>query len=158
MDILDNEFGGKPVILGSDMNAEATATKYDALAYPYIVKNGMISAYESVLGKEPKYTSWKFRLDEYNDLFSEDKVTEWKYTIDFIFHTDKLKTLAVLDVPEEKEIDNAYGESKKESEDSVEFARRRCLLPNERCPSDHLSILAEILLPEQMVVEDEKQN
>jgi len=158
MDILNKEFGGRPVILGADMNAEAISRNYDALAYPYIVENGMISAYASVLRKEPEYTSWKFRLDEYNDLFSEDKVTEWKYTIDFIFHTKELETLAVLDVPEEKEIDNAYGDSRKESEDSMEFARRRCLLPNARCPSDHLSILAKILLPEQMVGEDEKQN
>jgi len=157
--ILATEFKGLPVILGSDMNAEATAKNYEPLAYPYIVNNGMISAYATVLGKEPEYTSWKFRLDEYNDLFSEDKVLEWKYTIDFIFHTDNLKTLSVLDVPEEKEIDKAYGEPRKESEDRMAYARRRMLLPNERCPSDHVPILAEILLPTNQVVgEDEKQN
>jgi mRNA deadenylase 3'-5' endonuclease subunit Ccr4 len=158
MEILDKEFRGLPVILGSDMNAEATAQKYDPLAYPYMVKNGLSSAYATVLGEEPKYTSWKFRLDEYNDMFSDDKVTEWKYTIDFIFHTDDLKTLAVLDVPGEEEIDKAYNEPRKDTEESLEYAKRRMLLPNELCPSDHLSILAEILLPKRMVGEDEKQN
>jgi len=158
MNILNKEFEGLPFILGSDMNAEAINSNYKTLAYPYVIKNGMTSAYESVLGKEPEFTSWKFRIDDDNVLFSEDKVREWKYTIDFIFHTENLKTLAVLDIPEEKEIDNAYGNPKKWSEDSMAFARRRCLLPNARCPSDHLSILAEILLPKKQIVwEDEKR-
>merc|ERR1719285_1425362 len=105
----------------------------------------MASAYRNVLRDEPAFTSWKFRIDEDNSLFRNKKkvVTEWKYTIDFIFHSDYLKTLAILDLPEEKDIDNAYGDGRKASENDVEFAKRRCLLPNKRCPSDHVPIIAQ---------------
>jgi len=147
--ILKVEFPGLPVILGSDMNAEAHSGNYKALAYPFIIDSGMVSSYQSVLGKEPEFTSWKFRIDEDNSLFWYNKdtknVKEWKYTIDFIFHSKELKSLAVLNMPEEKEIDDAYGESNV-SGDDVAFARKRCLLPNARCPSDHLPILTEISL------------
>jgi len=155
LNILNREFEGLPVILGSDMNAEADSSAYKALAYPFVIESGMTSAYQTVLGKEPEYTSWKFRIDEDNRLSGNDvkNVKEWKYTIDFIFHSEGLKSLAILDIPEEREIDNAYGGLKLESEDEVAFARRRCLLPNTQCPSDHLPILADILLPQQMLHE-----
>jgi len=160
--ILEGEFYGRPVILGADMNAEAKSTMYDALAYPYVTGNGMVSAYQSVLGKEPEYTSWKFRIDEDDNFLFRDKhdiknVVEWKYTVDFIFHSGEVKSLSVLDMPEEKEIDNAFGELKNDSEKMVAFAKRRCLLPNARCPSDHLPILANVLLPQQMGKEVERR-
>jgi len=149
MGILNDEFRGLPIVMGSDMNAEAKASEYEALAYPHLIERGMISAYASVLKREPPYTSWKFRIDEDSLVSEAKKVKEWKYTIDFIFHSEELKTLNILNVPEEKEIDNAYGDKPAEEEDLIAFARRRCLLPNNRCPSDHLPILAEILLPGQ---------
>jgi len=148
MAILHEEYPGVPVIIGSDMNAEAKTADYEAHAYPYIIKSGMVSAYQSILGREPNYTSWKFRIDVDNSIFANTKVKEWKYTIDFIFHSDELKTVKILDVPEEREIDKAYGEEPEK--DAIAFARRRCLLPNERCPSDHLPILAEIFLPSKV--------
>jgi len=154
--ILKKEFPDLPVILGSDMNAEAYSKDYKALAYPFIIESGLVSSYQSVLGKEPEFTSWKFRIDEDNSLFWYNKntknVKEWKYTIDFIFHSKELEALSVLNIPEEKEIDNAFGESNVSMKD-VAFARKRCLLPNERCPSDHLPILAEISLGTQQDLE-----
>jgi len=153
MTILDKEFNGLPAIIGADMNAEAKTAHYEALAYPFFIDSGMVSAYQSVLGREPDYTSWKFRIDEENSISSDKKkketVKEWKYTIDFIFHSKELKTLNILNVPEEKEIDDAYGDRNKPDEGDIAFARRRCLLPNKRCPSDHLPILAEISLPSE---------
>jgi endonuclease/exonuclease/phosphatase family metal-dependent hydrolase len=148
--ILKKEFPKFPVILAADLNAEAQCKDYKALAYPFLIDCGMISSYQSVLGKEPEFTSWKFRIDEDNSLSNNKdtgNVKEWKYTIDFIFHTKELNSVAVLGMPEKKEIDKAYGQSRYDKENDVEFARRRCLLPNERCPSDHLPILSEILLP-----------
>jgi len=147
MRILKQEFSGLPIVIGSDLNAEATAADYEALAYPYFVKSGMVSAYQNVLKREPPYTSWKFRIDEGSHVSEAKKVKEWKYTIDFIFHSEELKSLNILQVPDEKDIDNAYGEKPEDGEDVIAFARRRRLLPNERCSSDHLPILAEILLP-----------
>jgi len=148
MNILKEEFEDFPIILGADMNAEAKTSAYEALAYPFVLKNGLVSSYETVLKAEPDYTSWKFRIDEDNNLFRGNmNVVEWKYTIDFIFHSEDLQTLAVLDIPQECEIDNAYGDTMHQTEDEVAFARRRCLLPNARCPSDHLPIVADILLP-----------
>jgi len=148
MNILKSEFQGLPVILGADMNAEHKASSYEAKAYPYMTNDcGMISAYKNVLGKEPLFTSWKFRLDEDNSLNNKGKVKEWKYTIDFIFHSDSVKSLAALEMPEEREIDKVYGGKMDPDENMFDFARRRCLLPNERCPSDHLPLLADIELP-----------
>jgi len=105
-----------------------------------------------VRGKEPAFTSWKFRIDE--GLRGGNKVKEWKYTIDFIFHSPNLKSTAVLEMPEEKEIDLPLPNNFRHRDDDTEFdkarrkARGRCLLPNKQCPSDHLPLVAEILLPQ----------
>jgi len=152
--ILYKEFPDRSVILGADLNSAAKCTDYKTLAYPFLINQGLLSAYENLKGEEPAFTSWKFRIDEDNGLVNKgcqpkDKVKEWKYTIDFIFHSSDLKTLAVLELPEEKEIDNLYGRSRQADVTEVEFARKRCLLPNEQCPSDHLPLVCEILLPSQ---------
>merc|ERR1711920_849371 len=103
--ILRRHFQDTPVILAADLNAEAESsnyTDYKPLVYPFLNEK-MPSAYKNVRGKEPEFTSWKFRIDE--GFKGGDKVVEWKYTIDFIFHSPNLKSTAVLEMPEEKEID-----------------------------------------------------
>jgi len=149
-----------PVIFCADMNAEAKSTRYKALAYPYLRESGFSSAYANVMGKEPEYTSWKFRIDEDPSLFwykkNKETVTEWKYTIDFIFQSSGLKSRAVLDMPEEKEIDEHIGCPTEDSKCDVSLARKRCLLPNSRCPSDHLCMVAEIELGSPLVVDGKR--
>jgi len=148
--MLASEFPNRSVILAADLNAEADCEKYKSLAYPYL-NEILPSAYKHLKGEEPVFTSWKFRIDEDNRLprlGQEEKTNfvEYKYTVDYIFHSPNLKTTAVLEVPEEKEIDKGYGRLWA-NESEITKARERCLLPNEQCPSDHLPIVAEIMLP-----------
>jgi len=152
--ILQQEFPNHPIVLGSDLNSEYKDSKYKALAYPFLIDSGLVSSYAHVRGKEPDFTSWKFRIDEDNSVYNAKQVNkvvnEFKYTIDYIFHSKELKSLAVLEMPEEKEIDHFDNFAKvniSDVEEQVKVAKRRCLLPNERCASDHLSLVVEILLP-----------
>eukprot|EP00495_Collosphaeridae_sp_1-RS-2012_P005211 TRINITY_DN461_c0_g1_i1.p1 TRINITY_DN461_c0_g1~~TRINITY_DN461_c0_g1_i1.p1 ORF type:complete len:112 (-),score=23.57 TRINITY_DN461_c0_g1_i1:44-379(-) len=93
--------------------------KYNALAYPFLIDQGLVSSYANVRGKEPEFTSWKFRIDEDNSVVKTKKlnevVKEFKYTIDYIFHSADLRSLAVLEMPEEKEIDNYHNASEKDT-------------------------------------------
>jgi len=153
--ILQNQFVDHPIILGADLNSECEYSKYKALAYPYIVNNGLVSSYANVRGKEPDFTSWKFHIDEDMRVYKAKDVNkvveEFKYTIDFIFHSKELMSLAVLEMPEEKQIDSFENFARFDIEDAQEKVRRakkRCLLPNDKCASDHLSLVAEILLPQ----------
>jgi len=160
LNILNFEFAKHPIILGADLNSECQYKDYNALAYPYIVNSGLVSSYANVRRKEPDFTSWKFRIDEDIRVSKAKKINkvvdEFKYTIDYIFHSKELTSLAVLEMPEEKEIDNYdFAEIDIEDEDKeqvrrakIRRAKRRCLLPNDRCASDHLSLVAEILLPQ----------
>jgi len=153
LNILETEFHNHPIILGGDLNSEYKDMKYKALAYPFLIDQGLVSSYANVRGKEPEFTSWKFRIDEDNSVVKTKKVREvvkeFKYTIDYIFHSKVLRSLAVLEMPEEKEIDNYDNPPEVDSSDleaQVRIAKKRCLLPNKRCASDHLSLVAEILL------------
>jgi len=155
LNILDTEFPNHPIIIGSDLNSEHKDMGYNALAYPFLIDNGLISSYANVRGKEPEFTSWKFRIDEDNSVAKKktanEVVKEFKYTIDYIFHSKELRSLAVLEMPAGKDIDNSYNAEEFDKQDPVEaqvmIAKKRCLLPNERCASDHLSLVVEILLP-----------
>jgi len=151
--ILNTEFHNHPIILGGDLNSEYKDMKYKALAYPFLIDQGLVSSYANVRGKEPEFTSWKFRIDEDNSVVKTKKahevVKEFKYTIDYIFHSKDLTSLAVLEMPEEKEIDDYYNPPEVDISDveaQVMIAKKRCLLPNQRCASDHLSLVVEILL------------
>merc|ERR1711920_297693 len=110
LNILQNQFADHPIILGADLNSECEYSKYKALAYPHIVNNGLVSSYANVRGKEPDFTSWKFHINEdirvYKAKEVDAVVEEFKYTIDYIFHSKDLKSLAVLEMPEEKQIDS----------------------------------------------------
>jgi len=154
LNILQTQFRDHPIILGADLNSEYKDSEYKALAYPYLVNNGLVSSYANVRGKEPEFTSWKFRIDDDNSLAKANQVKkvvkEFKYTIDYIFHSKDLKSMAVLEMPEEKEIDEDQSFANvdiRNVDEQVETAKRRCLLPNKRCASDHLSLVVEILLP-----------
>jgi len=155
LNILQNQFAEHPIILGADLNSECEYSKYKALAYPYIVDNGLVSSYANVRGNEPDFTSWKFHIDEDIRVYKAKEVNqvveEFKYTIDFIFHSKELKSCAVLEMPEENQIDSLENFPRfdiDDREEKVRRAKKRCLLPNDKCASDHLSLVAEILLPQ----------
>ncbi|ETO06834.1 nocturnin, partial [Reticulomyxa filosa] len=73
------------------------------------------SAYKSLLGSEPKYTTWKKR-----------KGGEDKHTIDYLFfqHFKGVVVTSVLNIPDERTVN------------------RESLLPGWEYPSDHFAIMA----------------
>eukprot|EP00092_Neocalanus_flemingeri_P008352 GFUD01009006.1.p1 GENE.GFUD01009006.1~~GFUD01009006.1.p1 ORF type:complete len:302 (+),score=89.01 GFUD01009006.1:133-1038(+) len=103
------------IILAGDFNASM-----EEPAYQLVRKAGMSSAYESVLGAEPEYTTWKVRGQR-----GSPPESEKKRTIDFVFYdSDVIKPAAVLQVPDEAEIGPGR-------------------LPNMEFPSDHMLLVVK---------------
>jgi len=110
-----------PRILLADLNGESSENvtrDYEPKAYPFILDTGYRSVYKSVLGDEPDFTSWKFRAKE-----------EFRYTIDFIFHTKDITSKSVLRMPSRDQFDP------------------KLLLPSITMPSDHLPLVTELEMP-----------
>ena len=82
---------------------------------------GLVSAYESVLGSEPKFTTWKIRRGAF-------KPGEAKMCIDYVFASPRAKIRDVSALPSERDV----GEN---------------ALPCDTHPSDHLMLRAELVLP-----------
>merc|ERR1711964_807565 len=80
------------------------------------------SAYASVLGKEPAFTTDKWRKGG----SQPDKRGKTAETIDYIFHTNEFKCSGVLGI----------------TKDPIEHVR----MPGWRYPSDHFSIVADLKL------------
>jgi len=107
-----NEKKKSNIILAGDFNAtnDEPACKLMKIA-------GLSSAYETVSGSEPDYTTWKVRGER-----GSSPVGDKKRTIDFVFYnSDVIKPQAVLKIPDGSEI----GEGR---------------LPNMEFPSDHMSL------------------
>jgi len=102
-----------------DMNASPCASgaaAYKPEAYPAALSTGMRSAYAVVLGDEPAYTTYKIR-----------GAYEAKHTIDYILISPSVGVRRVLLPPEEADIDSSA-------------------LPGWRYPSDHIALMAELLI------------
>jgi len=139
MEIAKTEFPNLPMIMGADLNGESKENQTQAhapQAHPYLLDAGLTSAYKDGLGHEPRFTSWKKRVspqktdDDGN--IKPSKVAEFKYAIDFIFKSAAIKTIRVLAFPNESQF----------SKDDLKI-----LLPNRKCPSDHLPLVSDLLLP-----------
>ena len=100
---------GRSVILSGDFNAEPSEEVYQTLTTD---KNLVLdSSYDN---SSLDYTTWKIR-----------DTGEEKQVLDYIFHSDDLRTLRTLDVPSEEEV----GDQR---------------LPSLAYASDHLSLVADI--------------
>jgi len=146
MEIAKAEFPNKPMIVGADLNGESKENQTQAhapQAHPYLLESGLTSAYKDVLGHEPQFTSWKKRVSppktDDDGIFKPSKVAEFKYAIDFIFKSTAIKTIRVLAVPNESQFDT----------DDLKI-----LLPNRKCPSDHLPLVSDLLLPSDLLREE----
>jgi len=103
------------IILAGDFNATN-----DEPAIKLIKDGGLISAYETICGSEPEYTTWKIRGER-----GASPVSEKKRTIDFVFNqSDDIKPAAVLQVPDGEEIGKGR-------------------LPHMEFPSDHMSLVVK---------------
>jgi len=114
---------GYDIIIAGDFNAERKLS-YDekgnlvqpvAMGLPYLA--GFKSLYDEVHGRDLAWTSWKKRPAGRTD----------KYTIDYIFGSERITGLSVLE----------------EVEDGVD---EDILLPNWDYPSDHLSLVVDFKL------------
>jgi len=112
------------IIIAGDFNAakidmlDTSINKnYKPLVIPQIEKIGFRSAYETVFGKEPTYTTWKVRNGRMK-----------KYTVDFIMLSKGMSAVGALDVPIDDDVPS-------------------CGFPNFRYPSDHVALCADIALP-----------
>lgn len=111
-----------PCIVAMDMNGaprKNNAADYPSEAYPKALRHPlqMKSAYAAALGAEPHFTTWKRR-----------GALETKHTIDYIFYNEPLRVRRVLLPPL-----------------AWEVAAER--FPDQRCPSDHVALVADIELP-----------
>ena len=106
-----------PIVLAGDLNArpDERAVRY------FKTRAGLVSAYESVLGSEPKFTTWKIRRGAF-------KPGEAKMCIDYVFASPRAKIRDVSALPLERDV----GEN---------------ALPCDTHPSDHLMLRAELVLP-----------
>ena len=100
---------GRSVILSGDFNAEPSEEVYKTLTTDKNLVLG--SSYDN---SSLDYTTWKIR-----------DTGEEKQVLDYIFHSDDLRTLRTLDVPSEEEV----GDQR---------------LPSLAYASDHLSLVADI--------------
>jgi nocturnin len=121
LDFVKAHFGGRPVIICGDFNAEPTEPVYLTLLSCQTLC--LASAYASTgdgsegAPKEPPYTTWKIR--------EEGEVC---HTIDYVFYSlDSLAVEAVLDFPTGEEI----GEGR---------------VPSFGYPSDHFSLVCDFRL------------
>ena len=100
---------GRSVILSGDFNAEPSEEVYQTLTTDKNLVLG--SSYDN---SSLDYTTWKIR-----------DTGEEKQVLDYIFHSDDLRTLRTLGVPSEEEV----GDQR---------------LPSLAYASDHLSLVADI--------------
>jgi len=116
-----------PVIITGDFNAERKLS-YDengkivqpgAVGVPYLA--GFKSLYDEVIGGDLPWTSWKKRPAGRTD----------KYTIDYIFGSERIKSLGVLGEVPESEVDPTPANPEGE------------LLPNWNYGSDHISLVVD---------------
>lgn len=112
LDWLHDQSEGRPLLLSGDFNADPTEPVYQTVVSHRL---GMESAYkydqESPTPED--YTTWKIR-----------ETGEQKYVLDYIFHSQAMTPLRVLDMPTVEEI-----------------GKER--LPSLKFPSDHLSLVAD---------------
>jgi nocturnin len=107
--------GQMPLIVCADLNAAPHAGKYEALAYPAVLRHPleMKSVYGSKgADSEPPFTTYKER---------KDKVS--CHTIDFIFHNDQVEPVSLLEIPDKAGM---------------------IAMPNYRYPSDHFSLVSNL--------------
>merc|ERR1712173_68416 len=111
-----------------DKEKKKKVLNYKPETHPFLTKPikdggaGYQSTYKAVTGKEPYVTSWKMRK-------SPNKCQIFKYTIDFIFQTPGVQGTSVLLPPEQRQFDPILD----------------TLLPDSRCGSDHISLIADIV-------------
>lgn len=111
-----------------DFNARPNdAATYPATAVPLMLRRGFSSAYD--LHDPEVYTTWKWRPDK-----ASGGEVETKHCIDYIFYCTAqqdrpLTTLELLSLPTRDEVGSPDG------------------LPAYNYPSDHLAIMARVLLP-----------
>jgi nocturnin len=109
--------GKMPWVLCADMNATPHAGKYDALAYPAVMRHQLRvkSAYgPEGADSEPAFTSYKKRADKASC-----------HTIDYIFHNSQAVPTSLLSLPPLEDLST---------------------LPNYRYPSDHFSLVCKFHL------------
>ena len=102
-----------------DANAapsESASAKYPPQAYPVALANGLVSAYAHVLGAEPVWTTYKKRGAHVA-----------KHVIDYILLSPGVRVRRVLLPPADDELDPSA-------------------LPGWRYPSDHVALMAELVL------------
>jgi nocturnin len=121
LDFVTSHYGGRPVIISGDFNAEPTEPVYLTLLNNQTLR--LASAYAApgdgsdAARTEPPYTTWKIR--------EEGEVC---HTIDYVFYSqDSLSVEAVLDFPTGDEI----GEGR---------------VPSFGYPSDHFSLVCDFRL------------
>lgn len=122
----------RPCIVGLDMNATPDSHTYAAQAYPLAIsknvttgegKDPLRSAYAEVMGAEPRWTTWKKRS-------GNGKTGEVSHTIDYILISKQIECTRVLAPPAD-----------------VDVVPER--LPGWSYPSDHVALLAELVIPEK---------
>jgi len=100
---------GRPVIISGDFNAQPSEPVFSTMTNNE--KLPLRSCYDT---QSLEWTTWKIR-----------DTGEEKYILDYIFHSEGLQTVRVLDTPE----DDSLGEAK---------------LPSLEYASDHLSLVADV--------------
>ena len=100
---------GRPVIISGDFNAQPSEPVFSTMTNNE--KLPLRSCYDT---QSLEWTTWKIR-----------DTGEEKYILDYIFHSEGLQTVRVLDTPE----DDSLGEAK---------------LPSLQYASDHLSLVADV--------------
>ena len=114
LDWLAESAAGKPLLLSGDFNADPSEPVYQSVVHHASLN--LSSAYKSDNLGVDEYTTWKIR-----------ETGEQKYVLDYIFHSEFLTPVSVLEMPSEEEIG----------------AHR---LPSLQFPSDHLSLVADFHL------------
>ena len=108
-----------PIVFAGDLNARP-----DEPAVRYLKTLEFRSAYERVLGSEPKFTTWKIRSGAF-------KPGEAKMCIDYVFASPRVEIVDVAALPSERDV----GEK---------------ALPCAEHPSDHLMLRAVLTLPPRL--------
>jgi len=114
--------GNRPIILAGDFNGVPSEPFFSTVVGKK--SNPLMSSYNTKEGDSNKleYTSWKIR-----------DTGEQKHVLDYIFHSPSFNTVATLEMPSEKDL----GMEK---------------LPSAKFPSDHMSLVADIMMTRDDVV------
>jgi len=124
---LDDFAGGDPIVLGADLNAHfapymrctsETCLDPQELVEPEVVPSLESAGFSSAYGSYPSFTTWSGWLDR-----------DVKATLDYIMIRGKVSAKSALTLPP----DSAIGEHPER-------------LPNDFCPSDHLCLVADVVL------------